>query len=218
MPELSTAELEKRMRPGACSRGGFLGPYEYLEDVLQLDGEVLALLGVTHRRIADALELVLNAGFKASVMLMKFRAGRRSAAQTERRRQFNPFEVLLGQAASDQEEARIEAFADPLESRGDRCGFPFEHICFSSVRWCGYQNCPWGCGHRHGSRLPLQPVRWSDLDFRIENERAGEVVKGPGLIVHLIREHSFFEGLESPYRVSPIKLVKLLELRPQPVS
>jgi hypothetical protein len=208
MPELSTAELEKRMRPGAWSTGGFLGPNEYLEDVLQLDGEVLALLGVTHRRIADALELVINAGLTASARLMNFRAGRRSAAQTERRRQFNPFEALLGQAASDQEEARIEAFADPLESRGDRCGFPFEHICFSSLMCFGYQDCPWGC----------EDLPWSDLDFRIENERAGEVVKGPGLSVHLIREHSFFEGLESPYRVSPIKLVKLLELRQEPVS
>ena len=71
MPELSAAELEKRMRPGAWSRGGFLGPNESLDDVLQLDGEVLALLGVTHRRIADALELVLNAGLKASVMLLR---------------------------------------------------------------------------------------------------------------------------------------------------
>jgi hypothetical protein len=203
MPELSTAELEKRMRAGAWSTRGFLGPHEYLEDVLQLDGEVLALLGVTHRRIADALELVIKAGFAANVILMNFRAGRRSAAKTELRRQFNPFEALFGQAASDQEEARIEAFANPLESRGDRCGFPFEHICFSSVTWCGHQDCPWGCGYQ----------LWSNLDFRIENERAGEVVKGPGLIVHLIREHSFFEGLESPYRVNPIKLVKLLELR-----
>jgi hypothetical protein len=208
MPELSTAELEKRMRPGAWSTGGFLGPHEYLEDVLQLDGEVLALFGVTHRRIADALEVVINAGFRASVRLMNFRAGRRSAAQTERRRQFMPFEPLFVEAVSDQEEAKIEAFADPLESRGDRCGFPFEHICFSFLRAGGCQDCPWGC----------EDLPWSNLEFRIENERAGEVVKGPGLIVHLIREHSFFEGLESPYRVNPIKLVKVLELRPEPVS
>ena len=108
-----------------------MGPREYLEGVLQLDGEVLALLGVTHRRIADALELVIKAGFAANVILMNFRAGRRSAAKTELRRQFNPFEALFGQAASDQEEARIEAFDDPLESRGDRCGFPFRaHLLF----------------------------------------------------------------------------------------
>jgi hypothetical protein len=32
------------------------------------------------------------------------------------------------------------------------------------------------------------------------------------LIVHLIREHGFFEGRESPYRVDPGDLVRVLEL------
>jgi hypothetical protein len=33
---------------------------------------------------------------------------------------------------------------------------------------------------------------------------------GPTLITHLIREHGFFEGLESPYRVDPERLPRLL--------
>jgi hypothetical protein len=37
---------------------------------------------------------------------------------------------------------------------------------------------------------------------------------GPDLIVHLITEHGFFEGQESPYRVDPERLARLLELGP----
>jgi hypothetical protein len=48
--------------------------------------------------------------------------------------------------------------------------------------------------------------------FLILNRRSGESVTGPGLIVHLIREHQFFEGSESPYRLEPSKAIRVLEL------
>jgi hypothetical protein len=206
MSEIDTVELEKRMRPGAWSMGGFLGQNESLEAVLRLDAEVLALLGVSDRRIADSLERVINAGFEAQVKLLRFRASRKSVAQAKPPGHFNPFERIFAGAATDREEPRDEVCTNPLESSGERCGYPFEHLRYSGILYCGYQTCPWGCDAE------------SDLDFKVENERAGEVVKGPGLIVHLIREHHFFEGLESPYRVSPIKLVKVLELRPETLS
>jgi hypothetical protein len=205
MPELSSTELEERMRPGAWSMGGFVGPNESLETVVRLDAEVLALLGVTPRRIADSLEQAIVSGIKAEGKLMRFRASRKAAAQTEPPKKFNLFQELFTQAKPDHTAPRIEIRPNPLEKESVRCGFPFEHLRYSGVRYMGYQICPWGCGVCPGS----------DLDFRIENERAREVVKGPGLIVHLIREHQFFEGLESPYRVDPVKLVKLLELRPE---
>lgn len=37
-------------------------------------------------------------------------------------------------------------------------------------------------------------------------------ITGPGLIVHLIRAHQFFEGSESPYRVEPRKAIRVLAL------
>jgi hypothetical protein len=39
-------------------------------------------------------------------------------------------------------------------------------------------------------------------------------MRGPELITHLIREHGFFEGFESPYRVDPRALAELLQLGP----
>ena len=53
---------------------------------------------------------------------------------------------------------------------------------------------------------------YGDIDFVITNNRTGETLKGPGLIVHLIRDHHFFEGKQSPYRVDPEKAARVLEL------
>lgn len=66
----------------------------------------------------------------------------------------------------------------------------------------GLQECPWGCEYE----------RWSSFDFLILNRETGEYITGPGLIVHLIREHQFFEGKESPYRVDPTQLARVLQL------
>jgi hypothetical protein len=201
MVEIGILELEKRMRPGALSVGGFLGQNGSLEAILRLDAEVLTLLGVTHGRVAGTLERVIRSGLETEARLYKFRAGQKSVAGAEPHVEL--FRLAHSEATVDKPVQSAGACPDPLNSRGERCGFPFEHVWFSRISWCGYQACPWDC----------KICQWSDLDFRIENQRTGETLTGPGLIVHLIREHHFFEGLKSPYRVDPIKLVKVLELR-----
>lgn len=60
-----------------------------------------------------------------------------------------------------------------------------------------------------GSRL-----HFGSMDWVIRNERNGVRLAGPGLIVHLIGAHGFFEGPRSPYRVPPRALAELLELGP----
>jgi len=69
----------------------------------------------------------------------------------------------------------------------------------------GMQECPWGCG--------IDPL--SSYDFLILNRNRAASITGPGLIVHLIRDHHFFEGEGSPYRVDPQKLAAVLELIPK---
>jgi hypothetical protein len=71
------------------------------------------------------------------------------------------------------------------------------------TQWRGFQECPWECD--------TDPT-WGSFDFLVLNRRLGEFVTGPGLIVHLIREHHFFEGIGSPYRCDPAKLIRVLEL------
>ena len=72
----------------------------------------------------------------------------------------------------------------------------------------GGQKCPWSsCKGAIGLG--------SDHDWRIKNRKTGSQLRGPGLIVHLIKTHHFFEGFESPYRVDPRALAELLEPLPR---
>jgi hypothetical protein len=57
-------------------------------------------------------------------------------------------------------------------------------------------------------------MRLASIDWDIQNTRSRVRLSGPGLIVHLIDVHTFFEGLQSPYRVAPRALAELLELGP----
>jgi hypothetical protein len=76
----------------------------------------------------------------------------------------------------------------------------------------GGQLCPWSQGKDHKQCTAGGPVRYASLDWEIKNRKIDLTVSGPGLIVHLIRDHHFFEGLSSPYRVDPLQLARLLEL------
>jgi hypothetical protein len=53
-------------------------------------------------------------------------------------------------------------------------------------------------------------VRHASIDWRLTNLETGEELTGPGLVVHLIRDHEFFEGRMSPNRVDPLKLARVL--------
>ena len=84
--------------------------------------------------------------------------------------------------------------------------------------YLGHQECPWSFydpstkpPRRKPCTVGSGPM-YGDLDFVITNNRTGETLTGPGLIVHLIRDHHFFEGKQSPYRVDPEKAAGVLEL------
>jgi hypothetical protein len=68
---LSIGELERRMRPGAFSGLGFLGPEESLEKVMAKDNQTLETLGVSHEQIADALEKILQSVLDQRSKLLK---------------------------------------------------------------------------------------------------------------------------------------------------
>jgi hypothetical protein len=76
-------------------------------------------------------------------------------------------------------------------------------------RFKGSQVCPFA----PRLELPCQPpgdVRLASIDWTIDNVSNRTRLSGPGLIVHLIGAHGFFEGPGSPYRVSPGALAALM--------
>ena len=69
----------------------------------------------------------------------------------------------------------------------------------SRETWRGMQECPFD--------KSLTP--FSNQDFIITNKQTGESFGGPGLIIHLLKEHSFFEG-NTKYRVEPENVIRVL--------
>lgn len=72
----------------------------------------------------------------------------------------------------------------------------------------GFQLCPWT------SNPPNQctaggGVSHASVDWRARNLRRGVSLSGPGLAVHLIRDHGFFGGPNTPFRVDPGGLAQL---------
>jgi hypothetical protein len=58
---------------------------------------------------------------------------------------------------------------------------------------------------------------WPDDDFRcdkrvttLEDPATGEIIHWTDLNIHLIRQHRFFEGRGSPFRMEPAALIRML--------
>jgi len=87
------------------------------------------------------------------------------------------------------------------------------HYRIRIQRYKGPQICPFA-PEPHENPCPGGSMRLASIDWEIENTRSRIKLSGPGLIVHLVRRHGFFEGPQSPYRVAPRSLAQLLELGP----
>jgi hypothetical protein len=117
--------------------------------------------------------------------------------------------------------ARLEVVAGDLTAPLDRLLAAAEA---SRFRWAregavvlrvvvfrGFQLCPW---------TPNPPdqctagdgVAHASVDWRARNLRRSVALSGPGLAVHLIRDHGFFGGRRMPTRVDPEALARLVEL------
>jgi hypothetical protein len=181
------------MRPGASSEKGFLGQTESLETVVAQDSQTLGTLGISHDQISDALEHVLQCVQDQRHRLLSgnFPEYRKSKADIPDL--YHPESI-----------PRFTVDNLPNTDVGYLVGSKLQ-VFIRQYR--GFQECPWGCENEPS---------WSSFDFLILNRQSGKCVTGPGLIVHLIRKHHFFEGLETPFRVDPAKVVEVLVLVSKP--
>lgn len=88
-----------------------------------------------------------------------------------------------------------------------------DHFRIRLFRYKGTQVCPF-VPEPNEMVCPGGFAWMGSFDWEIENKRSGRNLKGPGLIVHLISVHGFFEGVHSPYRVEPAELAALFGLGP----
>jgi hypothetical protein len=108
--------------------------------------------------------------------------------------------------------APLDALLDAAESSGRRRARLGDHDVQIELT-TGFQICPWAPDPHHGQCSAGGGARHASITWQIRNRRTGERLRGPGLIVHLIRDHGFFEGRGSPFRVEPEDLARLLGLR-----
>ena len=235
------AWVEVRMKPGNWSREGFLGADERLEEVIAQDGETLRQMGITSDQIAEALDHLLDTASTAYEEQIEAAVTRLCdlMEQNQKRGHEGLAELPLPHSF-DKIEAGLKQGRLPAEDAGV-CVDDFQ--VFFRV-YLGYQFCPWTSLRRpwssdlpgtpvklvprdkvthvltvNGLALPCRPdsiYRYADRDFLLIHRRTGDWVKGPGLIVHLIRDHHFFEGTRSPYRVDPHQVAQTLGLGERP--
>jgi hypothetical protein len=85
-----------------------------------------------------------------------------------------------------------------------------ENFEIKTEMFTGFQICPWAPDIHSGQCTAGGGVDYGSVNWKIRNLRTGQEMHGPGLAVHLIRDHHFFEGLNSPCRVDPLELARLL--------
>ncbi len=192
---LTTHELERRMRPGSLSGIGFLGPTESLEAVVAKDELTLESLGLSHEQIANALDKVLSYVLKEKTELLNSGQG-----EAYMKRAF-PFPDI-GVVPNLYDPGTIPDFSLANLPASD-LGYRFEELQVFIAQYRGWQECPWGCDVE---------ATWSSFDFLILNRTSGEHLTGPGLITHLIREHHFLEGVESSFRTDPYTTARVVGL------
>jgi hypothetical protein len=111
----------------------------------------------------------------------------------------------------------LAALLEPVVASG-RSSARVGHYKIVVHRYKGFQICPFASDPHRSQCQDGWGVHYASIDWRIRNVRTGQELAGPGLIVHLVGAHGFFEGLRSTYRVGPQALAQLLELGPYAAS
>jgi hypothetical protein len=106
----------------------------------------------------------------------------------------------------------LDRLIDAAETARGRAARVDERFEIDIEVFTGFQICPWAPDPHGGQCAAAGGVRHASVEWHLRNRRTGDRLSGPGLIVHLILAHGFFEGVESPSRVDPRTLAKILEL------
>lgn len=177
------------MRPGMSSETGFLNAHERLLDVIRRDEAACQKLGVSLDQVADRLESIVVEAYRL--------------ADLSSRAHPSSIDVLM---AGDEAGIVVD----------DRFRVTGRHLL-------GRQGCPF----EDEASQRCKEARYASADFTIENLRYGErstlrhveslfrrpLLEFPGLAIHLIRDHHFFEG-SVRYRLAPRRAIAVLENQP----
>ena len=194
---LSPTELhaiERLMRDRKFSGSRFLGPGESLAERIRADAAVLAELGVTHDQISDRLDGIVREANRL-----------RDALQGTPEYQSRMEEYLMRVWQDDSQD--ISRFVQ--EERAMNAVTVEGRFYVAEAGYRGFQLCPFDF-HYDGSSI--HSCGRASRDIEIRNISNGMSILFSELLIHMIRDHQFFEGEGLRYRLDPKAVVGTLEL------
>ncbi len=165
------------------SRLGFLDDDQSLREIIEKDRLTLEKYQIEPKQIADRLETIVCKALRT--LDLSFR----------------------GHVALTEEIRNLYV--------GGKGGVLIEDkFLFSASQARGHQPCPFIDKEINSCDIILHKYYYYGfMDCLLQNVNNGIRLFFPGLIIHLIRDHHFFEG-SLKYRVEPEQVIKLLELEP----
>lgn len=202
MPPEQIAVVERRMRERNFSGARFLGRRESLTARVRADAAVLRGLGITHEQLARRLAAIVRAANRAAELRAR-----------------NPeYQERMRQIMEEEDDARADELWSELNAVVVARRFSVVTVYFRGYQYCPfdyrehftYEELP-GIG-RFVSGGSIESCGQTDCDVRVKNLDSGSSIHFSGLIIHLIREHQFFEGEGLQYRLDPKKAAETLGL------
>ena len=192
-------QIEKHMQKGEFSQTGFLNSGERLQDIIEKDAQTLKEFGITHKQISDRLESIIGKAHRLAQLAQRgwFRAEKESVKDSPKNL-WHILGKLFGQESVNQNSEQTPIYNIPL----------IENLyCVSTVGYYGVQECPFV----NPDGKPCQEM--TNFDYVIERPDTNTKISFSGLIIHLIRDHKFFEGTVH-YRLEPKQAISLLDIQP----
>lgn len=198
-PELglsdTTSEYEEHDGFKGYSEAGFLGISESLLRCIHADWETVSTFGTSHAAIAEAVKKVISGNYQLHPEFEYMRAFFMTAGTQSCpwgcTACGNSAGVIVRKGISEEE--RREAELSCLGGLGRVAG-----VVKDLAQERGEADCT---------------VQWfRKIQENAQGERKPFYAPLTGLLPHLIKEHYFFEGKESPYRADPAFLLSALRL------
>jgi hypothetical protein len=191
-------KVENRMRPKQYSKSGFLDKTESLKDVAERDETTLKAKGLTYDIIAERLSGFIKRANQINNDNHIKRIQNKDKRKDKQLRIPKNVPIIGG---------HLSNFNITIKE-------PDNKYLVQKIQWNGWQCCPFGPGEKDEKNDGLLNCKeCSDKDFVIKNLTTDEYVSFPSLIIHLIRDHHFFEG-NTEYRLDPEKVISVLNINP----
>jgi hypothetical protein len=208
LPPVWRDQLYEEMLPGGRSDCGFIRPGQSIDEIIRADKRRLREAGISRVGLLTELERVVSEGWRL-MQMEQYGQSKDLQIQLPWIEPSRYQDLVLARHRDRILKPRSEPaapgdnVADSLSRYLVDGGFAVSCSCYM-----GFQSCPFDiCGDPGCTGVNL-----GDVDIVLRRQDTGESLCFGGLLLHLIQDHCFFEGPDTPYRLDPIALANFLGL------